>query len=127
MDAVKKGKVPEERLDDMARRYVGLNNLTDGRILTTWYAFGQDKGYPKTNWNRFNLADVIEVNGRKYVNEHVDNRGDNHRLARKVAAESTVYASRDRVRTRLIIQAPEERGSSTNSRHPENRGIRNGR
>ena len=78
-EAVNKGKVPIERLDDMARR-----------ILTTWFAFGQDDGYPKVNWNRFDLADQVEVNGRILYNHHVDNRGDNHILARKIAAESTV-------------------------------------
>lgn len=66
--------------------------LLSDSILTPWYASGQDKGYPKTNWHRFDLADEIEVNGRKLVNEHVDHRGDNHVLARKIAAESTVYA-----------------------------------
>jgi beta-glucosidase len=65
--------------------------LTDCRILTTWYAFGQDKGYPETNWNKYNLADESTVNGRRFVNEHIDSRGDNHILARKIAAESTVY------------------------------------
>lgn len=60
------------------------------RILVPWLASGQDHGYPKTNWQKHDLADEIEVGGRKLYNEHVDNRGDNHILARKIAAESTV-------------------------------------
>jgi beta-glucosidase len=40
------------------------------------------------------LADETEVKGRIFRNEHVDNKGDNYMFARKVAAESTVYATR---------------------------------
>ena len=79
LDAVKSGKVPIERLDDMARR-----------ILTVQFAFGQDKGYPKTNWNRYDLADKVVIGDTTFENRHKDNRGDNHLLARRVAAESTV-------------------------------------
>ena len=62
---------------------------TDRSILTPWYALGQSR-YPETNFNYYNLADKVEVQGRHYYNRHVDNRGDNHVYARKVAAESTV-------------------------------------
>ena len=60
------------------------------RILTVWYAANQHKSYPETNWQMYNLADETEVNGQVFRNQHVDNRGDSHLLARKVAAESTV-------------------------------------
>jgi len=52
--AVKNGSVPEARLTDMATRYgVHLTQLLTARfadnirIISTWYQFGQDKGFPK--------------------------------------------------------------------------------
>ncbi|CAD6568913.1 MAG: hypothetical protein TREMPRED_004846 [Tremellales sp. Tagirdzhanova-0007] len=78
-DAIKSGKVPESRLDDMAHR-----------ILTPWLAAGQNISYPRTNWHKYDLADEREVDGRVFRNDHVNNKGDNYILARKIAAESTV-------------------------------------
>ncbi|WVR09511.1 hypothetical protein IAU60_006579 [Kwoniella sp. DSM 27419] len=79
LEEVKKGKVSEERLDDMAHR-----------ILTPYYAFGQHREYPAVNYQKYDLSDKAEVNGHVFWNEHRDNRGDNAVFARKVAAESTV-------------------------------------
>ncbi|WVW85507.1 hypothetical protein I302_107545 [Kwoniella bestiolae CBS 10118] len=79
LKAVKKGTIPESRLDDMVHR-----------ILTPWYASKQDSDYPKVNYQKYDLSDSKEVNGHVFKNEHVDVRGDNAMYARKVAAESTV-------------------------------------
>ena len=62
-------------------------------ILTPWLAAGQNISYPRTNWHKYDLADEREVDGRVFRNDHVNNEGDNYILARKIAAESTVYAS----------------------------------
>jgi beta-glucosidase len=62
--------------------------------LTPWYAAGQDKHYPPTNYQSYNLRDEVEIDGKKFYNQHVNNKGDNHLFARKVAAESTVYVPR---------------------------------
>lgn len=59
-------------------------------ILTPWYAQKQHLGYPKVNWQRFDLTDQIKIGDRTFRNEHVDNRGSNAVFARKMAAESTV-------------------------------------
>ncbi|OCF44035.1 hypothetical protein I317_02143 [Kwoniella heveanensis CBS 569] len=79
LEAVRKGRVSEKRLDDMVHR-----------ILTPWYASKQNGDYPKVNYQKYDLSDRVDVNGKVFRNEHVDNRGDNHLFARKVAAESTV-------------------------------------
>ncbi|WVF67569.1 hypothetical protein IAT40_002327 [Kwoniella sp. CBS 6097] len=79
LNAVRKGHVPEKRLDDMVHR-----------ILTPWYASKQHIDYPEVNYQKYDLSDQVEVNGKVFRNEHVDNRGDDHLFARKVAAESTV-------------------------------------
>ncbi|ORY35747.1 glycoside hydrolase superfamily [Naematelia encephala] len=79
LKAVRKGDVPEKRLNEMAVR-----------ILTPYFAARQDTSYPSINYQSNNLADAIEADGRIYRNKHVDNRGDNPEFARKVAAESTV-------------------------------------
>ena len=64
-------------------------------ILTPWLAAGQNTSYPRTNWHMYDLADEREVDGRVLRNEHVNTKGDNYILARKIAAESTVYVSCD--------------------------------
>ena len=46
--------------------------------------------YPATNFQSYDLRDEIEVDGKVFRNEHVDVKGDNYILARKIAAESTV-------------------------------------
>ncbi|ORX38400.1 glycoside hydrolase superfamily [Kockovaella imperatae] len=84
--AVKAGDVPESRLDDMARR-----------ILLPWYASRQHEDYPAPNFQKYDLSDEFEQDGMVFKNEHVDNRGDGHILARKVAADSTVLLKNDGV------------------------------
>ncbi|WVQ80171.1 hypothetical protein IAT38_002276 [Cryptococcus sp. DSM 104549] len=79
LHAVKKGDVPRSRLDDMAHR-----------ILTPWLASNQHKDYPAINYQKYDLSDKVVVGNRTFRNEHVNNKRDNHRFARKVAAESTV-------------------------------------
>jgi len=70
------------------------------RILTPWIASGQKSSYPHTNWQKWDLSDEIEVDGRVFRNEHVDNKGDNYILARKIAAESTVYVFHFKISSR---------------------------
>ncbi|WWC90596.1 uncharacterized protein L201_005532 [Kwoniella dendrophila CBS 6074] len=77
--AVKKGSVPESRLDDMVHR-----------ILTPWYASNQDTDYPQINYQKYDLSDSKTVNGHRFKNEHINVKADNAIYARKVAAESTV-------------------------------------
>ena len=60
--------------------------------MIPWLAFGQRTGYPPTNFQSYDLADEIEVGGQIFRNEHVNTKGDNYMLSRKIAAESTVYA-----------------------------------
>ena len=100
LDAVQDGSVPLTRLDDMARRWATrLANAssvlinTSLRILLPWYASNQHLDYPAPNFQKWDLSDQFEQDGMVFRNEHVDNRGDGHILARKIAAESTVYAS----------------------------------
>lgn len=82
LKAVKKGKVPEARLDDMVRR-----------ILTPFYAQKQHLDYPALNEQMKDLNDIVEADGMIYRNEHVDVRQpDSASYARKAAADSTVYA-----------------------------------
>ncbi|EIW68265.1 hypothetical protein TREMEDRAFT_69280 [Tremella mesenterica DSM 1558] len=78
-DAVLLGEVPMSRLDDMAQR-----------ILTPYFAQGQYREYPAVNYQKYNLRDSVEVHGMTFRNLHINNKGDNHLLARKIAAESTV-------------------------------------
>jgi hypothetical protein len=77
-------------LDGMCINAAQYNSLTGDSILTPYYASGQHSDYPTTNFQQYNLADSVEVGGKRFVNKHVDVRGENHHLARKMAAESTV-------------------------------------
>jgi beta-glucosidase len=85
----------------MVHRYVHpycLAPCTDGsRILTPYFAFKQHMHYPKVNYQKFNLRDEVEVDGLFMKNEHRNVKGNNYLLARKVAAESTVYVARRRL------------------------------
>ncbi|KAI9347228.1 glycoside hydrolase superfamily [Obelidium mucronatum] len=66
--------IPVSRLDDMVTR-----------ILSTYYALGQDKDYPATNFNAFEGALERGLENREYRFK-VPNAG----IARKVASASTV-------------------------------------
>ncbi|WWD19167.1 hypothetical protein CI109_103625 [Kwoniella shandongensis] len=79
LKAMRKGEIPQSRLDDMVHR-----------ILTPWFASKQYTDYPAINYQKYDLADKKEINGHVFRNEHVNNKGDNYLFARKVAAESTV-------------------------------------
>ncbi|OCF31533.1 hypothetical protein I316_06732 [Kwoniella heveanensis BCC8398] len=76
--------------DDALNRILKDELGFKGLILTPWYASKQNGDYPKVNYQKYDLSDRVDVNGKVFRNEHVDNRGDNHLFARKVAAESTV-------------------------------------
>lgn len=87
--------MPNERLDDMARRCERRSSslpLPDAssRILTPYFAQHQDTNYPAINYQKYNLRDEVEINGMVFRNEHISHKADHHTLARKVAAESTV-------------------------------------
>jgi beta-glucosidase-like glycosyl hydrolase len=70
---VRKGIIPETRVDDMATR-----------ILASWYLVGQDSpDYPKTNFNSFLPFD-------ESTNEHIDVQGDHRHLVREIDAASIV-------------------------------------
>ncbi|EPQ27396.1 uncharacterized protein PFL1_04934 [Pseudozyma flocculosa PF-1] len=76
--AINNGSVAETRLDDMATR-----------ILAGWYYVGQDKGYPKPNFDFFNQRDPT-------VNGFVDATKDHWKVAREVAAAGTVVLKNKR-------------------------------
>ena len=70
---VRKGIIPEARVDDMATR-----------ILASWYLLGQDSpDYPKTNFNAFFPLD-------ESTNEHIDVQGNHGKLVREIDAASIV-------------------------------------
>jgi beta-glucosidase-like glycosyl hydrolase len=70
---VRKGIIPEARVDDMATR-----------ILASWYLVGQNSpDYPKTNFNAFHPLD-------QSTNEHIDVQGDHRHLVREIDAASIV-------------------------------------
>ena len=70
---VRKGIIPEERVDDMATR-----------ILASWYFVGQDSPtYPATNFNAFYPLD-------ESTNEHIDVQDDHGKLVREIDTASIV-------------------------------------
>lgn len=58
--------------------------------MTPYFASKQDSDYPAINYQHYDLRDEVEVDGKIFRNEHISNKGDHHKLARKVATESTV-------------------------------------
>lgn len=78
--AVKAGKVPESRIDEMA-----------ARILRPWYASGQADGWKEPSYYWFSLNDEWDTGKRVYRNQHVDpRRVDAGEFARRVAEDSHV-------------------------------------
>ncbi|KAH8093142.1 glycoside hydrolase superfamily [Cristinia sonorae] len=75
---VKNGTIPESRVDDMATR-----------ILAAWYYLGQDKRYPKVNFNAFHTLDPA-------TNKHVDVQEDHFTIVRAIGAASTVLLKNTR-------------------------------
>ncbi|KAJ9668105.1 hypothetical protein H2201_001911 [Coniosporium apollinis] len=71
--AVRNGEVPEARVNDMVRR-----------ILAQWYALDQDRGYPATTINSWNLT----AGGP-------DVQGDHKNIARTVARDGIVLLKND--------------------------------
>ncbi|KAJ3098467.1 hypothetical protein HDU96_011070 [Phlyctochytrium bullatum] len=67
--AVRAGRVPSSRVDDMAVR-----------VLSAWYKLGQDRGFPATSFNAFNQQDGAKV----------DVQGDHGQHIREVGAASSV-------------------------------------
>ncbi|KAI8086821.1 glycoside hydrolase superfamily [Gilbertella persicaria] len=74
--AVKNKEVKEERVTDMALR-----------IVAAWYKMGQDKDFPETRINGFH----------RDQEPFVDVQGDHYKLAREMAAASTVLLKNDGV------------------------------
>ena len=72
-DYVRKGIIPEARVDDMATR-----------ILAGWYLVGQDSpNYPATNFDAFHPLNEA-------TNEHIDVQGDHGKLVREIDTASIV-------------------------------------
>lgn len=68
--AVKNGSVPLSRVDDMVTR-----------TLAAWYKAGQDKNYPKTNFN----WTAVDAPGNKHINVQANHKA----IVRQVAAAGT--------------------------------------
>jgi hypothetical protein len=60
------------------------------RILTPYLASQHNDNYPEVNYQSYNLRDEVEVDGQIFRNQHLSHKADHHKLARKVAAQSTV-------------------------------------
>ncbi|WFD04695.1 beta-glucosidase [Malassezia vespertilionis] len=71
-EAVNNGTVPKSRLDDMATR-----------VLAGYYFLHQDKDYPKTNFDFFDILDPAK-------NDAVDATEDHDEISRHIAAAGTV-------------------------------------
>lgn len=79
-EALKKGDVKKERLDEMATR-----------VLTPWIATGQADGWQSPSYQWWNLDDKIEVDGMTFRNLHEDNRRpDASEFVRRAAEQSHV-------------------------------------
>lgn len=76
VDAVNNGSVPLTRLDDM---------LT--RTFAAYYKLGQDKGYPKVN---FDVQTTDQFRNGILTNERVNVQGDHKKVIRAVGAASAV-------------------------------------
>ncbi|KAG8708414.1 hypothetical protein FRC09_001269 [Ceratobasidium sp. 395] len=77
VELVENGDVPMARLDDMAHR-----------ILTPYYALGQDTGFPPLSFNTGGIHNkdyVSTIRGNKNVNV----QRDHYKLIRKIGEEST--------------------------------------
>ena len=82
--AILNGTIPQYRLDDMAVR-----------IVAAWYYVGRDTRAVPINfdsWTSDTYGNQHFVAGQGYglINEHVDVRGENAQLIRKIGADSTV-------------------------------------
>lgn len=82
--SVLNGSVPMDRINDMATR-----------IVATWLKFGQDEGFPKTNFHVMTYdreADLYPAawpfSPRGVVNEFVQVQDDHHLVARQVAQDA---------------------------------------
>ncbi|KAG8717017.1 hypothetical protein FRC08_008335 [Ceratobasidium sp. 394] len=81
---VESGQVPMARLDDMAHR-----------ILTPYYALGQDAGYPPLSFNTGGIQNkgyVSTIRGNKNVNV----QRDHYKLIRRIGEESTTLLKNNR-------------------------------
>jgi beta-glucosidase-like glycosyl hydrolase len=86
------GTVPMERINDMATR-----------VVATWYQMGQDKDFPKTNFDTNSNKAVGPLYPAAWphsptgiVNEFVQVQDDHHLIARQVAQEAiTLLKNKD--------------------------------
>ncbi|WFD04054.1 beta-glucosidase [Malassezia obtusa] len=76
-NAVHNGTVPRSRLDDMATR-----------VLAAYYFLHQDKDFPKTNFDFFDLLDPAK-------NAAVDVTKDHDQVTREIAAAGTVLVKNE--------------------------------
>ncbi|KAG8762112.1 hypothetical protein FRC12_009185, partial [Ceratobasidium sp. 428] len=84
VELVESGDVPMARLDDMAHR-----------ILTPYYALGQDTGFPPLSFNTGGIHNkdyVSTIRGNKNVNV----QRDHYKLIRKIGEDSTTLLKNDR-------------------------------
>ncbi|CUA77162.1 beta-glucosidase [Rhizoctonia solani] len=73
---VNNGTVPATRLDDMVHR-----------ILTPYYALGQDKGFPAVQYNTSGIGSNSYV-GTTPGNTHVNVQADHYKIIRKIGEDS---------------------------------------
>ncbi|KZV87575.1 beta glucosidase precursor [Exidia glandulosa HHB12029] len=76
VDAVNNGSVSTARLDDMVTR-----------SFAAYFKLGQDKGYPKTN---FDVTTPDDFRNGVLVNEHVNVQGNHKAVIREIGAASVV-------------------------------------
>ncbi|KAJ3220789.1 hypothetical protein HK099_004009, partial [Clydaea vesicula] len=75
LKAVENGLVAQSRLDDMATR-----------VLAAWYKVGQDKGFPKTNFDSWNNDRTDDKKSDQLINV----RSNHADIIRRVGADSIV-------------------------------------
>jgi beta-glucosidase-like glycosyl hydrolase len=87
LDAVKKGTIPVEQLDEMG-----------SRVLTSWFFLNQNSSnYPTPNFNSFNLFDAA-------TNQHIDVQADHDTLVRQIDAASAILLKN--VKGTLPLKSP---------------------
>ncbi|KAL7416237.1 glycoside hydrolase superfamily [Mrakia frigida] len=101
--AVNNGSVPLSRVTDMATR-----------VLASWFLLGQDKNFPATNFNGWNLTDPA-------TNSHVNVQGDHYKLIRQIAASGTVLLKN--VNNALPLQKPKSLAIIGDDAFPDPNGL----
>ncbi|KAJ3413135.1 hypothetical protein HDV05_008473 [Chytridiales sp. JEL 0842] len=81
LDAVSKGQVKQERVDDMCKR-----------VLAAWLKMGQDKNFPATNFNSWDPS----------KSQGIDVQADHKKVIREVGAASTVLVKNEKQALPLV-------------------------